>query len=859
MAGNADGAGEPPQTRPEAEVPGRYRYFAFISYSRKDSRAAKWLQRRLEWFRFPVKLVAEERRPKAGRYLRPIYRDKTHLEVDPAHYWDNLKHAIDQSRYLIVLCTPDAAASEPVDREVVHFLKSREGTVENLVPVILKGRVGCGGEEECLGRTLRELGSQIQDRNLPSMVPDGEGAEVEGWENGFIGLAAYLLQLQRSALMDHVRREERRQKLRARILAGVMGVLAAGAILGGAMAFRYGIEAAAQRDEVTKQRNQQDELLWRASRADQEAAVTLPIGDRERVALMDRALSYQPRNAGALAASGVYAFGSAALRLNWITPVAHTGFCQAFSPDGRLLAVGDGLEGGPGGSGEGRATVFDAVTGRRLFQLSFKALVTSVGFSEDGGLVIAASVDQSIGVAETATGKERARWQFEDPVLSTLCSPDGRHVAMVNNEKVRVIEVSSGKVVREAAATGISNAKFSPDGRHLVVLKGDFASRPVATLEMATGKWRDVADGPALLSWIAFSPGSERLLLAKGTEIFAADSVGGPWAKWANLAGELDQLSFSPDGRYVAAEVQADLLRASMVVLDATTGKPMAEVDLGERLVAASFSPDGRWFAVAGKERIRVIELPTGKELGRIEPGAEINALLFNADGSGLLVDCRDQSLRMFEISGGKIGAIVPAKRGELFATCSPDGLSLAAGGGGGLVLKNLATGEVIAQAKISGLVMASDFSPDGGFLATGSKDGKACVMDAKSGRLIHELSVSGAVHGVAVSPDSRMIAMGTAGKEVMFFNAATGEKERSLRFETEVEAVCFSTDGRWLAAGGDETATVVNLKEDHEIRVCTFEGRIHSLGLSSDGQTLAAGLKDGTAHVVDLARGITK
>ncbi len=44
-----------------------FKYFAFISHSRKDSKAAVWLQKRLEWFRFPVKLVAEDRRPPHDR------------------------------------------------------------------------------------------------------------------------------------------------------------------------------------------------------------------------------------------------------------------------------------------------------------------------------------------------------------------------------------------------------------------------------------------------------------------------------------------------------------------------------------------------------------------------------------------------------------------------------------------------------------------------------------------------------------------------------------------------------------------------------------------------------------------------
>ena len=86
-----------------------YKYFAFISYSRKDSKAAAWLQKRLEWFRFPVKLVPEDRRPPNPMYVRPVYRDKTSLEVTNDHYWVNIRRALEESRYLIVLCSPHSA------------------------------------------------------------------------------------------------------------------------------------------------------------------------------------------------------------------------------------------------------------------------------------------------------------------------------------------------------------------------------------------------------------------------------------------------------------------------------------------------------------------------------------------------------------------------------------------------------------------------------------------------------------------------------------------------------------------------------------------------------------------------------
>lgn len=238
-----------------------FKYFAFISYSRKDSRAAKWLQRRLEWFRFPVKLVAKDRRPADSRYIRQVYRDKTNLEVDHQHYWENIKRSVAESRFLIVLCSPDAAKSKPVNLEVNHFLQSRRGAVAWVVPVILRGHVGCGTTEECLCPSLLELGTQIQDRNLPTMVPDVGDSEGDGWENGFVGVVSYLLNLQRQALLDHVRREERRKALVARFIAVVMGVLAVCAILGGWIALRERRRAEKEADTANLARVQADSNL----------------------------------------------------------------------------------------------------------------------------------------------------------------------------------------------------------------------------------------------------------------------------------------------------------------------------------------------------------------------------------------------------------------------------------------------------------------------------------------------------------------------------------------------------------------------------------------------------------------------
>ncbi|HPO91366.1 MAG TPA: hypothetical protein PLJ44_09685 [Victivallales bacterium] len=53
-----------------------YTYFAFISYSRKDERWAKWLQRKLENYRLPS--TVSRQKPDLPKKIK-IFRDKTDL------------------------------------------------------------------------------------------------------------------------------------------------------------------------------------------------------------------------------------------------------------------------------------------------------------------------------------------------------------------------------------------------------------------------------------------------------------------------------------------------------------------------------------------------------------------------------------------------------------------------------------------------------------------------------------------------------------------------------------------------------------------------------------------------------------
>jgi len=103
----ADGASQGPR-----------RYSAFISYSQADERLVRRLHRNLEGYRLPARLRAAAGLPK-GR-LKPLFRDNDDLSA-ASDLTVAVREALADSDFLIVACSPNAAASRWVAREIELF------------------------------------------------------------------------------------------------------------------------------------------------------------------------------------------------------------------------------------------------------------------------------------------------------------------------------------------------------------------------------------------------------------------------------------------------------------------------------------------------------------------------------------------------------------------------------------------------------------------------------------------------------------------------------------------------------------------------------------------------------------------
>ncbi|MBO5557051.1 MAG: toll/interleukin-1 receptor domain-containing protein [Oscillospiraceae bacterium] len=173
-----------------------YVYDAFISYSHRDLKWARWVQRRLETFHSPRELSG----PTGKRRLR-VFRDQTDLtgvELQMA-----LQKELRASRFLIVICSPSSAASRWVDGEVRTFQEL--GRSEQIIPFIVEGEPESDDAAmECYVPALRS----IDDRHAL-----GANVQEIGKNKAFLKLMAIVLDVRFNRLVDREKQRKRRTGL----------------------------------------------------------------------------------------------------------------------------------------------------------------------------------------------------------------------------------------------------------------------------------------------------------------------------------------------------------------------------------------------------------------------------------------------------------------------------------------------------------------------------------------------------------------------------------------------------------------------------------------------------------------------
>jgi tetratricopeptide (TPR) repeat protein len=196
------------------------RYWAFISYSHADQKAVARLHRLLESYRLPQNVAQEL--GLSSRRLFPFFRDRAELSAS-SDLTDSVRAALEQSRFMIIVCSANSAASRWVNAEVELFLE--------------------------MGRRDRIVCCVLDDvRNMPAallgMEPLAAHIVEDGWTDAKLKIISALL----NCRFDDLKRRDIQSAHRK------MTQIAAAATLGAAVMTGLAAYAFMARTEAEKQR-----------------------------------------------------------------------------------------------------------------------------------------------------------------------------------------------------------------------------------------------------------------------------------------------------------------------------------------------------------------------------------------------------------------------------------------------------------------------------------------------------------------------------------------------------------------------------------------------------------------------------
>jgi WD40 repeat protein len=482
-----------------------------------------------------------------------------------------------------------------------------------------------------------------------------------------------------------------------------------------------------------------------------------------------------------------------------------------FSPDGKRLAAAifeafDPVQIGRHFEDRG-VTLWDTQTGRMIQRkaVGVRGLLldrqgrmsgTTAAFSSDLTRVVTAT-NNGMAMVFNVDGPSTsplARFTAQTQFSSVAFSPDGKHIATAGDEQsVKIWDAETGQYLfaLKGHTHDVNCVCFSPDGKRLASASGDETVK-VWDVRATQGPqiYSGIAGHPATIAWY---PDSQHLLLAENDfarNMATKRNVQTGEDSPVDIGNLLDLndpvLCLSPDGK---RGVIANKLGGDIIVWDTTARKHVTLHDAPLVPLRGYFSPDGKRLAVAFIDQtVRLWDTATGKEILTLQghDGA-ISDLCFGPDGRCLATASLDKTVKVWNAATGEEIRTFQMPDAALAVCFSPDGNSLAIGGGkadniltpGTITLWNVQSAQQIGSLEgHGGAVQSVCFSPDGRRLASASNDGTVKLWDVE--RSQETLSLSGHTHGTigsaVFSPDGKRLAGAFSDERVVVWDASQGE-----------------------------------------------------------------------------------
>jgi WD40 repeat protein len=599
----------------------------------------------------------------------------------------------------------------------------------------------------------------------------------------------------------------------------------------------------------------------------------------------------------------------------------------AFSPDGRLIAAGEGITVERRTESDGRMIyvnrgeidLFDAATGARLDLLDAAAghsdIVTAVAFTADSRYLLTGSLDRSLLLWDLETGQPVQRFaslpggdDFAGAVITAAVTGDGRYVISGHADET-ILNIGSDRVDRKAriwdAQTGellhildprlgfIRGVDFNADGTQALTVSWSGAQGGVVSLwdVESGGLIKHLFADASVITSARFSPDGRHVLVGgwgrvlsiwsiqTGTQVMHFEGFGDRILHAGYDA--TGQYAYAATGNYGNNDLGVDFDRPADAALYLLDLRDRSELNLlddhQDWLWEVDISPDGRYAATGSggfnppvkDARVLLWDFATGevvRAFGSLDLAATdghtgtVDGVAFNSDGSQILSGGWDRRVILWDVaSGTKIRELVGHAAEVYTVDISPDDrFAATADKVGAIILWDLETGAEVRRLRRGHAATTAinhlTFSPDGSSLLTSGDDQQIVLWDTATGEVIRKFTGhENRVNTVDFSPDGTRIASTSWDTSVRLWDVATGQQIRQfVGHVAETFGIAFSPDGRLLLSGSaDQTVRLWDIETGEEVRRLTgHTSWIQSIRFHPSGELAISAAQDNTARI---------
>ena len=529
----------------------------------------------------------------------------------------------------------------------------------------------------------------------------------------------------------------------------------------------------------------------------------------------------------------------------------------------------------------GIVDIRDAGTGERALPAfeGHDVDINDVAFDPSGTYLATTGDDGALRLWDPETGDLILEKVREGEVWGPSFDAHGSLVAAAWTTEgvVRVLDVSTGRVVMEHRLAQANDTSLSPDGGGLAV--SSWGGQAFA-VDVRTGRrTATYTTGPFPTNEVAWSPDGRYVAVAdntKGGAVFEADTGARRFA----LAGVTFNLSLAwdPTGAHVLVAGQdggsALVSRLGKDGVTEVAALPAQEMRSG--VVGVAFSPDGTK-VMAGDSTVTAVKiwdlsLAGDEEVAHLPATQYISDVGFMPDGQRLVAHSPDSSgVTVWELATDRalqeFGPPWPPEGvlAQPSIEVSRDGM-IAVTYRGEVTVWDAATETILFALGPDYKVLAMGWSPDGEHLVVGSQDGSATIVD-RSGEPVRILQDdrSLAICGAKFSPDGRFLATATCYPAARSLDThVTIWDWARERVVNEIDGVyeghlAFDPSGSRLATVDwtESSAEVWDVSTGRRLLVLAgHSGLVNDVAFSPDGSRVVTVGSDTTTRVFDAASG---